>query len=303
MLSVCIPVYNCDVTELVRKLLAQIKKNTVQAEIVLIDDASAVEFQKINKLLAKLDCIRYVQLAENIGRAKIRNLFLSYTHFNYLLFLDCDSQISDDRFIENYLRQIEKKQKIVCGGRTYPVEIPANTHYLRWKYGLERECSLANKRGEKPYQSFMTNNFLIHVSVLNQISFDERIAQYGHEDTLFGYRLKQNKIPLTHINNPVLHIYTESNLEFLEKTVLGLKNLVEIRKFVNNKDFDHEIKLLRVFRKTSRYGLGSVFSFLYICLGNLIFRLLKNNIGGIYLFDLYKLLFLSKQITQQNKAA
>ncbi len=296
MLSICIPLYNCDVTELVGNLLAQIEENTVSAEIILIDDASKLEFQKLNKILSEFDSVSYVQLEKNIGRAKIRNLFLSYTNFDYLLFLDCDSQVSEAKFIENYLTQIVKEQKVVCGGRTYPVEFPPKTHYLRWKYGLERECSPANRRGEKPHQSFMTNNFLIHVSVLTQISFDERITQYGHEDTLFGYRLKQNNIPVTHINNPVQHLHTESNVEFLKKTEFGLKNLAEIRKFVDNKDFDNEIKLLRVYRKTSRFGLKYALSFSYMLLGSLIFRLLKNNIGGIYLFDLYKLLFLSKQI-------
>ncbi|RLD66373.1 MAG: glycosyl transferase family 2 [Bacteroidetes bacterium] len=296
MLSICIPIYNCDVTELVGNLLTQIEENTVPAEIILIDDTSEVEFQKLNKMLSELDSVSYVQLEKNIGRAKIRNLFLSYTNFDYLLFLDCDSQILNAKFIENYLAQIVKEQKVVCGGRTYPVVLPPETHYLRWKYGLERECLPANRRGQKPHQSFMTNNFLIQARVLTQISFDERITEYGHEDTLFGYRLKQSNIPVTHINNPVQHLYTESNVEFLKKTELGLKNLIKIRKFVDNKDFDNEIKLLRVYRKASRFGLKHVLSFAYILTGTLILRLLKNNTGGIYLFDLYKLLFLSKQI-------
>ncbi len=140
----------------------------------------------------------------------------------------------------------------------------------------------------------MTSNFVIQVRVLTQIQFDERITKYGHEDTLFGYRLKQNKIPVVHINNPVQHLYKESNVEFLEKTELGLKNLVEIRKFMDNKDFDNEIRILRAYRKTSRYGMKYVLSFMYILTGTLIFRLLKNNIGGIYLFDFYKLLLFSK---------
>lgn len=273
----------------------QFNESAVFGEIVLIDDASEIKFRKTNEQLSKLDNVSYIQLEKNIGRSKIRNLFLSHASFDYLLFLDCDSLVYDAKFIENYLNLIEKKHPVICGGRSYSSIRPPKTHYLRWKYGLARECLPAKRRGKNPHRSFMTNNFVIHAKVLSKIQFDERITQYGHEDTLFGYRLKQNKVPIMHINNPVQHLFTESNVEFLEKTELGLKNLVEIRKFVNDKGFDNEIKILRIYRKISRFGLKYVLFFASFLAKPILFRLLKNGNGGLFFFDLYKFLFFLKQ--------
>ncbi len=294
MLSVCIPIYNCNVTKLVNSLLSQLKKSTVSFQIILIDDASEIEFKEINKNLANADEIQYVQLKKNIGRAKIRNIFLSYNTFDYLLFLDCDSQINDNEFVEHYLAEVKKQKLVICGGRSYPIHKPKKTHYLRWKYGVERECLQAKKRTEKPHQSFMTNNFVISAKVLTQIPFDERLSNYGHEDTLFGFRLKQNKIPITHIDNATQHIYTESNTEFLQKTEQALKNLSEIRNFVNDRKFDQEIKLLRVYNKLSGFGIKHVLLLISFLFSPFILWLIKKNIGGLYIFDFYKLLYLSK---------
>ena len=294
MLSVCIPVYNCDVTNLVRDLWAQLEKNKIPSEIILIDDASNIEFRQINKKLAKTDRIRYVQLEKNIGRSRIRNLFLSYNGYDYLLFLDCDSQITNYNYIKHHLKQIEHNHLVICGGRSYLDKRPDKKHYLRWKYGLERESILAEKRAEKPYQSFMTNNFVVHAKVLSQIQFDERLNQYGHEDTLFGFRLKQNEISVTHIDNPTQHIYSESNIEFIQKSEYALKSLAEIKKFINDKGFDNELKILRIYKKTSRFGMKYVLVWIGFLFAPLILSLVKKNIGGLYLFDFYKLLYFSR---------
>ncbi len=159
MLSICIPVYDCDVTMLVSNLLAQIAKIDIPAEIIIIDDASEIEFRKLNKPLSKSDRVSYFQLEKNIGRAKIRNLFLSYTNFDYLLFLDCDIKVSKANFLKKYVSEIEKNQPVICGGLNYQVELPPKTHYLRWKYGIKRECLPANRRGGETTPVFHDQQF------------------------------------------------------------------------------------------------------------------------------------------------
>ena len=51
MLSICIPVYNVDVTKLVSDLHTQIQEINETIEIVLIDDASDIEIKVKNRLL------------------------------------------------------------------------------------------------------------------------------------------------------------------------------------------------------------------------------------------------------------
>ena len=72
-LSICVPVFNFDVTELVKKLDKQAGLLSVPFEIVCIDDCSDEKFIKINKeICSKYG--KYIELKENIGRSKIRNL-------------------------------------------------------------------------------------------------------------------------------------------------------------------------------------------------------------------------------------
>ena len=71
MISICIPTYNYNVTELVEELLAQ--SSNLDCEIIVIDDASNPSFVKENSALS--DRVNFVCLEQNVGRAKIRNLF------------------------------------------------------------------------------------------------------------------------------------------------------------------------------------------------------------------------------------
>ncbi|MEN9742224.1 MAG: hypothetical protein RLZZ65_29, partial [Bacteroidota bacterium] len=89
-LSICIPIYQSDVRQLVYKLLEQIERIAdAQIHIVLIDDASDENFRALN--LIKHPAVQFIALPQNIGRAKIRNAFLNYTQADYLLFIDGDS--------------------------------------------------------------------------------------------------------------------------------------------------------------------------------------------------------------------
>ena len=81
----------------------------------------------------------------------------------------------------------KNKPSIVCGGRVYPEKSPSRKQHLRWKYEKNRERKTIHKRFLSPNKSFMTNNFLIQQVLLAKIKFDERLNQYGHEDSLFGF--------------------------------------------------------------------------------------------------------------------
>jgi hypothetical protein len=134
------------------------------------------------------------------------------------------------------------------GGRNYEKEPPKNSdYYLRWIYGVKRETISAEKRSEKPYSSFMTNNFIIPKKLFNSIKFEEKIINgYGHEDTLFGIELKKNRICVVHLENPLCHIGLETTDDFIAKTENGIKNLYTL---YNNGLLDNSVKLIRIFEK------------------------------------------------------
>jgi len=289
MITICIPIYNFNVSPLIRELSRQAKSVAVPYQIVIIDDYSFEEFKKNNKAVCEKET--YIQLDKNIGRAKIRNLFLTYSTFDNLLFLDCDSLIISDNFISTYIDIIKQESyQVVCGGRVYAKNKPDRNKMLRWKYGIEKESQPANIRNRFSNKSLMTNNFMIRKKILEQIHFDERITGYGHEDTLFGYQLKKAGITVKHINNSVLNGDIEDNKEYLIKTENAVKNLIPILSYVNNDtDFINDVTLLRFYNKVVSTKLTTPFHICFICLKPIVKYLLSRGYINLWMFDFYKL--------------
>jgi hypothetical protein len=288
MISVCIPIYNFDVNCLVNQLSNAILKVNVSVEIILIDDCSNSEFKEKNQ--KSCSNYTYIELNENIGRAKIRNLFLDYVQFDYLLFLDCDSLIINENFIQNYIDVLSLNSfSVICGGREYTKEKTNRKKILSWKYGSKIESKNVVERKKKPHKTFMTNNFIIKKHDFEQIKFNEFITNYGHEDTLFGFELmKQNK-KINHIDNPILNGDIEENEIFLLKTEDALKNLILIEKIILNQEFNQFVSILKFYDKNKIYT--NLFYFIYKLFGKTIRLILSKGFVNLKLFNFYKLAY------------
>ncbi|MFO7922618.1 MAG: glycosyltransferase [Bacteroidales bacterium] len=289
MISICIPVYNFNITNLVGELSKQGNLAGIPFEIIVIDDFSKADYRKQNAEV----CIphTYIELDRNIGRSKIRNLFPVYSNFEYLLYVDCDSEIISDDFLKSYISEVQNNCfQVICGGRIYPDETPPSGMRLRWKYGKKRESLPATERAENPYRYFMTNNFLIYSKLLENVRFDERIVQYGYEDTLFAYSLMKNGKKIRHIDNPVLHTCEETNEMFLEKTNKSIANLVSILHFTGyDRGFVNLVRILRVYNKIKSLCLGGITGFFLLVSAPAIRFLLRRGFARIWLYDFYKL--------------
>ncbi len=248
-LAVCIPIYNKDVAKLVADLASQVGSAHDPVEIVLIDDGSEERYRDINQKHG--ESCKYIELPQNVGRARVRNLFPEYTQAEYLLFIDCDSGIIKDDFIATYLKQLKSGLDVICGASIYQENDPGPEQRLRWVYGREAESLSVEERKASPNKAFKTNNFLIRRELFVEVKFDERITEYGHEDTLFGYALMKKGVAVHHINNPVLNPDLETNQEFLDKTTESVRSLVKIVDFMNaSPDFMEFVELLNFYRKT-----------------------------------------------------
>ncbi|WP_322970881.1 glycosyltransferase family 2 protein [Faecalibacter sp. LW9] len=291
MISICIPIYNYDVRPLVNDLTKQIQFIfDTEVEIILIDDASDEEFRQKNKSLQQLH--EYIQLNNNVGRSRIRNLFLQYATQPYLLFMDCDSSVeNNDQFIENYLNALKQYRPVICyGGRVYPYECPSAQQSLSWKYGTFIESQPAIIRQRYPKLGFQSNNFIIHRSLFQEILFDESLKQYGHEDTLFGIELAKRNISILHIENPVLNHHIEDNLSYIDKNRLATENLVQLidNNTITPKDY-HRIKLLSFYQKINQLGLSGLFYYVFRRNETKILDHLNSKNPNLKLFNLYKL--------------
>ncbi len=293
MLSICIPVYNFEVFPLINELYTQIKNSSTINELIVVDDCSQQQFKTANQRIKELPGVIYEELDKNIGRSKIRNYLCSKASFPYLLFMDCDALILDKNFVSNYFKAISKlddTNSLICGGRTYQRQHPKDLTSLHWVWGNKREAFNAETRSRNPYQSFMTNNFVIAKTVLENNPFNEALSGYGHEDTLLGYEMKKKNVPIIHIDNPVEHIGLEEASVILEKTFESTKNLLKIYQITKkDKDFVCISKLLRTFEIISKYQLTGFIKFLFKIFRKAIEYNLKSSNPSIFLFDLYKL--------------
>lgn len=300
MISICIPIYNFNVSQLLDELVQQLKKLDAPIELILIDDCSSQKYKKANESSCKKHT--YIQLDENIGRAKIRNLFLEYAQYNHLLFLDCDSLIISKNFLSTYIPSIKEEiNSLICGGRIYDSLKPEKNKLLRWTFGVKRESLSLAERNLHPNKSFMTNNFLISKQLLKEIKFDERISEYGHEDTLFGFELKKKGITIKHIDNPILNGDVEDNTKYLEKTEKGILNLISILDYVNyDKEFIQDVSLLHFYTKLKAKKLTVFIAILFPFLKPFIKKILINGFVSLRLFDFYKLGILAQEMKKQH---
>jgi glycosyltransferase involved in cell wall biosynthesis len=290
MLSVCIPVYNARIDALIKALHYQKQKLKYQVEIVVIDDASAGEYRKNNRLLSKyID--KYIELDENVGRSRIRNLFRLHVSGQYLLFIDSDSVIDNSDFLKKDLEILEKHEgEVIVGGSSYSVQEPDKTKILRWKYGREVESQKAERRNINPFASFKTNNVLIPKEILKETPFEEAITGYGHEDTLMGYKLKKAGVGIIHIDNYVINKELDSNEEFLNKSKEAVKSLFKALGITGgDPEFIKDVKLLMWVSGLYKTKLNMIVWVVLNVADPFIEFFLKNGLPSVFLLNLVKL--------------
>ena len=291
MISICIPIYNFNVVDLIITIINQGEESKKPYEVICIDDGSNKETLKLNAEINSYSAVKYLILKKNIGRSKIRNLFLENANYENLLFIDCDCSIQSENFLEKYFEQFDNA--VVYGGRKHHDNPPKNKNKkLRWLYGIKKEDQNFNYRLKTPYHCFRSNNFLIKRAILSQIMFNEKIETYGHEDTLLSLELKENKIAIFQINNPVFHEGIENNSIFLEKTKSAIKNLVLLEKNILNTS---SIKLIKTYHLINKLKLTWLIFPLSKPISKILERQLLSSRPSLKIFDLYKLIYFLRE--------
>lgn len=269
MLSICIPHYNFVNEKLFTELHHQCFALSIEFEILVIDDASETENKiYLSSTISKF--CRVIFLDENVGRSKIRNLLAQKAKYEWLLFLDGDSAISNGNFISFYLDNL--KADIISGGRTYHNQEPNDQYFLHWNYGFKIESNA--------YAQFHSNNFMIKKHVFDKLKFDESITNYGYEDVVFGLEAKKIGLHLININNKVLHTGLKTNADFLIDIKLALLNLCKVEAIRKDLQIEKEVKIL------SSYNQLKLMKFTWL-LG--IFNLIMINFLSKYLIKSSKI--------------
>lgn len=284
MLSILIPTYDYDCTRLVCDLQAQAERAAIDYEIIVADDASPTTVSKQqNRIIGTLPHCRLIEMDKNVGRARIRNRLADEARGEWLLFMDCDAEVISATFITDYLAHTDAE--VVCGGLCHAETLPSPEVSLRYSYEKQADKRRAARyRMEEPYERFTPFNFMIRRTVFQAIRFDERITEYGHEDTLFGIALGKQRVQIRHIDNPLRHMGLESNERFLAKTRAALHNLATMEDAMQGHS-----SLLKAYGLLRRIGMNKSMGRWFARWETKLITHLTGSKPQLHLFTLYKL--------------
>lgn len=235
MISVLLPAYDCDLSGIVRSLHGELMRMDVSFEIISYDDDPDSHAFEQNQSLSSLAHVTIARNQTNLGRSANRNALALASKYDWLLFIDGDSDIIHTDYIQRYLDHIEHYSWIY-GGTKYPEQAPPGCG-LHHKYGTEMEALKIEDRHDAGALAFRSNNFLLRRSIFMDHMFDEELIRYGHEDTLLAQSLTSAAVAIHHIDNPVLHTGLYEDAQFLERVEESIRHLAELELSGKLQDF------------------------------------------------------------------
>lgn len=296
MISILVPVFNTEVSELVRELVCQLQAGKLSGEIIVYDDASDANYKMANQALAYLPGVVYIESPVNNGRIAIRKLLAAAAKHEWLLFLDGDSKIISSQFLNRYYNAITEAADVYTGGRTYDVQVPADcSKKLHWKYGRERESI----KGQSA--ALHTNNFLIRKELFWKLPAPPSFKGYGYEDTWIDIMLHKAGKIIRHLDNPVLHDGVETTDVFLQKAKEAISNLSILSK-TDEPLWKKQVTLYRAYAGIKKWRLAKLYLKLYPPFAASIEKNLYSCKPSLFFFDLFRL-YLLIQLREAGNAS
>ena len=232
---------------------------------------------------------RFIESKKNLGRIKNRLLLAENSQYNWLLFIDVDSNPIGESFLKNYTSYMNKGT-IFFGGSVYKKSEDPNCS-LRYKFGKKREEINSIQRNKNPYKYVSSRNFMCKKDVIVEALSKIESVSYGN-DYVFGSILKRKRIDIIHFDNPVLIENIEENSIFIRKTHQALENVIKCYK--EGKLQKHSITLLKVYRILDVLLMKGVFIKLTNIFRDKIEQNLYKENPDLFLFDVYRLSYICK---------
>lgn len=309
-LSILLPSYNNVCVSLVQVLQRQADAlrgkldKPFRYEIIVADDCSTdAACIDANRVIGDMLHCRYLRMEQNVGRAQIRNVLISESRGDYVLLIDSDLFLCDDNYLYKYATSTAD---VVYGGTRIGgeglamVDNEANTENLKGnlRYIYEKKAEPSHRavfRQLRPNQEISVCNLYARRDIMKAHPFDSRFKAYGYEDVLFGKRLAESGIEVTHIDNPVLINEFEPNSVFVKKTEEAILSLCRFEQ-----DLEGYSNLKTKVTTLGRYIPLSLFRLWHRIMKNKEKRNLTGLKPSLLLFKLYKLgFFLENRIVKK----
>jgi hypothetical protein len=208
------------------------------------------------------------------------------------LFIDGDAKINNANYIQNYCPYFNQGT-VVVGGTIYQTTDLAQQNLLRYLVGKKTEEIQAHIRQNKPYNSFVTFNFLMPKTLFDELQIPNYLNGYGHEDTLIGIQLSQRNVPLAHIQNPLVHTGLDDNLDYMHKIEQSLQSaLLLYYNYPHTNELCAHIKILRYYKMLSTFKLRRIVAYIFSKTKTILTLKLTGTKPQIQYLNYYKLGYL-----------
>jgi len=253
LLSICIPTYNTDCSELLDILEEQIAQLEETVEVLVCDDFSTDDVRK-NQEACERNGFSFFENQSNLGSISTRIKLAKNSSFNWLLFIDADMLPKTDEYVIKYTNFVTfNNADVAIGGCCYANEIKPFS--LRLRYGRNREEISAEKRQLNPYNSILFGNILMKKELFSEVFNDFQDNAYG-EDIYLSSSLKSLNKDVVHLPNETYHLGLENNREFVKK--IQKSGEMHARLDSNSAlDLSHS-KLVRTYSLLNRYMLDNL---------------------------------------------
>ncbi len=231
-LSICVPAYRHDVSELIAALAAC--EDAGLAEVIVHDDGTGD-----HAMLARMQheasrhriAVRLIAADANRGRAAARNRAIAHARADWVLLLDADMLPDETDFLTRYLDAMDATAApaVIVGGYSLRhTGKDARKALHRWQAEAS-ECLPADRRQQSPGRYVFSSNVVAHRTVVDMIPFDEAFSGWGWEDTDWGIRASRY-FPVRHIDNTATHLGLDADAVLMSKYARSGENFARLVK-------------------------------------------------------------------------
>ena len=251
-LSVLIPFYKDDATDLLTALLSQnVDKDLF--EILVYDDGSAMPElnTKISAIVKSAGSQAEFLIADkNAGRSAARNSLQENSNSDWVLFLDADMRPVSPNFLADYIKLIDSAiGDVIFGGFTVPKAAETADQELHRVLSEVSDCLTLEDRIAAGPQFVASSNLCVRKDVMLQEGFDDGFEGWGWEDSEWAARIAK-KFTLVHADIPALHLGLESTDTLLRRFQNSGPNYVRFT--AKHPDLAKSLSLFKISQKLSK---------------------------------------------------
>ena len=287
MISILIPCYNFNAYPLALKLEKQALLLDVNFEIICSDDGSFSLKNEQNQKINLLTNSKFIELKKNIGRIQNRIYLAEKAQYDWLIFLDVDSEPKKNDYLKKYISNIGSSD-FVFGGNEFKYNLNGKFS-LKNKFAKCREAKSSTDRKKKPYKYIISSNFMAKKSSFLYSYSKIKYKSYGN-DYIISSVLQNNNILIHHIDNFTMVSVNDDNEQFILKSKDALKNLY--KNYSEGNLSKSSISILNVFSIFDKLKMCKLFLLVTNPIEKFIFKKINSKNPNLILFDIFRLRYL-----------